>query len=450
GGGVGAGGGRGGGATGGGFGSPGGGRGGATGGGTGAGNAGRGGGGGGGGVPTTVPGQPFRNNPFGQPRSIVPTFPPSATTNQEVLYVLADGTGGFLIHDTNDLLGGLEKIAREQDEYYFLGYYPIESAEGSCHTIKVKVDRGGTNTRGRTGYCNVHSADVLAGKPAEQQLENRAAGTAAGNLTALMALPFFYQSANVARVNVALEIPAETFKFEKVKGKMHAEVNILGIAYKPDNSVGGKFSDTVKLDLEDKKQVEAFGKKPMHYENQFSLAAGKYNLKVVFSSGGESFGKAEQPLAIDPYDGKQFGLSGVALSSELHRTSESDAGMDAILLEDKVPLVSRGFQFIPSGANRFKATDMAALYAEVYEPLLLAEKPAEVAFTLRVVDKTGAEKVNSGMINAADYIRKGSPMIPLGIKLPVAGLAPGAYRAELAVVDTAGRSAARAVDFEIN
>jgi hypothetical protein len=56
----------------------------------------------------------------------------------------------------------------------------------------------------------------------------------------------------------------------------------------------------MKLDFDDKKQMEAFKEKPMHYENQFDVASGKYNLKVVFASGGESFGKVEMPLAVDP------------------------------------------------------------------------------------------------------------------------------------------------------
>src|SRR6516165_4021390 len=49
-------------------------------------------------------------NPNYQPRQIIPPFPPSSTENQQVLYALADGTGGFVILNTNDLLGGMEKI----------------------------------------------------------------------------------------------------------------------------------------------------------------------------------------------------------------------------------------------------------------------------------------------------------------------------------------------------
>src|SRR4029077_20793196 len=95
-----------------------------------------------------------RNNPFSMPRQIVPPFPPSALDNQQALYMLAEGTGGFVIVNTNDLLGGLEKIGKEQNAYYVLGYTPVESAEGSCHTFKVKVDHG-MNVRARSGYCNV-------------------------------------------------------------------------------------------------------------------------------------------------------------------------------------------------------------------------------------------------------------------------------------------------------
>ena len=108
-----------------------------------------------------------------------------------------------------------------------------------------------------------------------------------------MQLPFFYTAPNVARVNVAMEIATNSLKFEKQKGKFHSTINVLGLAYLPDGSVGARFSDSLKLDFDDKKQMEAFKEKPMHYENQFDVASGKYNLKVVFAAGGESFGKVE-------------------------------------------------------------------------------------------------------------------------------------------------------------
>jgi len=275
------------------------------------------------------------SNPSAQSRLIIPELPGSTTTNQNIMFMLAAGTGGFVIHETNDLTGGMEKIGKEQDEYYVLGYTPPDSEDGSCHTLRVKVDRGGTEVRARTGYCNSKPQDQLAGNSTEKDLETRAALAQAGNVSASMQLPYFYTAPNVARVNVAMEIATENVKFDKQKGKFHATINVLGLAYLPDGSVGARFSDAMKLDFDDKKQMEAFKENPMHYENQFDVASGKYNLKVVFASSGESFGKVEMPLVVDPYDSKQFSMSGVALSKQVRRASDLGIGLDALLLEDR-------------------------------------------------------------------------------------------------------------------
>ena len=98
--------------------------------------------------------------------NIIPPFPPFAGASQQALYMLADGTGGFVIVNNNDLLAGLEKIGAEQNQFYIIGYSPNESAEGSCHTLNVKVEHG-YKVRSRSGYCNVKNADLLSGKPAE-------------------------------------------------------------------------------------------------------------------------------------------------------------------------------------------------------------------------------------------------------------------------------------------
>jgi VWFA-related protein len=380
--------------------------------------------------------------------TILPPRLPGADASQEALFMLAEGTGGFVIVNTNDLLGGLEKIAREQNQYYIIGFSPNASVEGSCHTLRVKVDRG-DNVRSRSGYCNVHQVDPLAGKPAETQLESIAVGTAAGTVASPLQLPFFYASPNVARVNVAMEIPSQSFKFEKVKGKLHSEMNLLGIAYRPDGSVGAKFSDTVKLDYDNKNEVEEFGKKPLHYESQFDIAPGTYNFKVVFSAGGENFGKIEKPLVIEPFDGKQFAVSSLALAKEV-QPANIDTGLDSVLIEDRVPLMALGKQAIPAAVYTFHPTDTPAFYLEVFEPALTDEKPPEVSLSLRIVDrKTGDQKI-AGNMSLANYVRKGNPLVPVILSLPVKDLAAGSYRLDVMGLDTAGKSVVRSAEFEID
>jgi len=387
-----------------------------------------------------------------QPRSIWPHMN-SVTDRQDLLRLLAEGTGGFVILNTNDLVGGLNKIGNEQNEYYILGYSPSEDPEeGSCHTLKVKVDRGGTEVRARTGYCTEKPLDLLAGSPAEKTLEARVFNSAPGNVKASMEAPFFYTGPNTARVSVAMEISPDSLKFQKQKGKMHSEVSVLGVAYGPDGSIAAKFSDTIKLDLDGKKEVKDFAEHPMHYEKQFDIASGNYLFKVAFTCAGESFGKLQMPLIVEPYDSKKFGVSALALSDRFDRLTDIQAGLDAELLEDVKPLVSQGVQLTPSGSNVFKKGAATGMYLEIYEPLLADQSqaaPPKIGLQVRVLDpKTGQAKVDTGFMNVANYSKLGSPVVPIGLKLPIDNLTPGSYRVEAKAIDAAGNaSIARTADF---
>jgi hypothetical protein len=371
------------------------------------------------------------------------------------MHMLADGTGGFVISNTNDLFAGLGKIGREMDEYYILGYTPPESTEGSCHTLKVKVDQG-AQVRSRSGYCNAKPHDALVGSSIEKTLESKAAGAQAGTVSASIQLPYFYTSTNVARVNVAMEIPGDVLKFEKQKGKFRAEMNILGVAYKPDGSVGARFSDTLRREFEDKKEVEAFAKAPFHYENEFEVASGTYNFKVVFSAGGASFGKLEAPLAIDKWNSEQFGLSGLALSHEIHQQAELASSLDASLIEDRVPLVIDGVQVVPAGSNKFKKAGTAIFYAELYEPMLTQtnagdgkDKPA-LGIQIRVLDrKTKEQKYSTGLMRLEYPEKNANPVVPMAERIPLDNVGPGEYVVELQAVDSSGRQLTRTSDFDL-
>jgi len=426
-----------------------------TGGGTGAGGKGGTGGGtgGGGGSRGAVynPNSNYNNTGLNQARSFLPQLPPSTATNQQVLASLAIGTGGFTIFNTNDLLSGLERIGREQNEFYILGYVPPDTAEGSCHSLKVKLNRGGMEVRSRSYYCNVRSTNVLEGKPLEKQLEAHATGAQPGSIHGVLQAPYFYTAPETARVNLAMEIPSDTLQFNKDKGKYHANLNVLGIAYRGDGTVGARFSDTVNLDLE-KEEWKEFTKLPYHYENQFDATPGTYRLTVVLSAGGDAFGKFESPLAIDPYDGKHFSLSGLVLTNAAQRLNDIPTGLDSVLLEDRTPLVVKGIQIVPSGSNRFKHTDNVVLYSEIYEPLLTSETPPVVGMGYRIFERSTNKQVFfTEIIRADDFIHKGNPVIPIGLKVKVDDLKPGSYLLLMQAVDSAKNQAPnRTVGFDIS
>jgi hypothetical protein len=291
---------------------------------------------------------------------------------------------------------------------------------------------------------------VLAGNPIEKTLESRVTGTAKGNIAAAMSVPHFYTAANTARVAVTLEIPTENVKFEKVKGKQHGAINVLGIAYGQNGTVAARFSDIVKMDFENTKEVEKFKASPLHYENQFDIAAGNYAFKVVFDSGGENFGKLEAPLTINAYDPTMFAISGVALCKSFGPAAAAETSMDSLLLEGRSPLIAGTFKFNPSGYNRFAKTDNVGMYFEIYDPLLTGETPPKVSIQMRFLDaKTGAPVTETGNLPVDTFVQAGNPKVATGLKLPVSTLPAGAYKLEIKALDSTGTWAMRTADFEI-
>jgi VWFA-related protein len=75
---------------------------------------------------------------------------------------LADQTGGFLIHDTNDLKAGLRRIDDDMRAYYVLTYTPKnEDYNGQFRHIAVKLNRQNLEAQTRKGYYAVESVGDL-------------------------------------------------------------------------------------------------------------------------------------------------------------------------------------------------------------------------------------------------------------------------------------------------
>jgi len=179
----------------------------------------------------------YYNNPNNAPRTILAQLPAVRHYhNQQILQSLADGTGGFAIYNTNDLLGGLKRFAKDQNEFYLLGYVPSSSPEGSCHSLKVKMDHGGMNVRSRSGYCNVTGPRIRS-----MGTDRKTDGVASGRESARSDSRF---AAGAVLLFGAERRPGkpgdgnsrDSLIFNKDKGKYHANVNVLGIAYNPDGS----------------------------------------------------------------------------------------------------------------------------------------------------------------------------------------------------------------------
>jgi hypothetical protein len=256
-----------------------------------------------------------------------------------------------------------------------------------------------------------------------------------------------------------MDIDTSATKFRKEKGRLHGEIDLLGIAYKRDGSAAARVSDAVMLDFETQQQADSFVKMPYHYAGRFEIAPGDYTFRMAFSSGDKEFGKVEMPLNIGAWNGQVLSVSGLALSRDAHPMTDGllVAGLDNSLLEGPRPLVAQGVEVLPTGTNQFRSGERGLFYFEVYEPQLgrlPATKPQtlpNVALRIRVLNRaTGQQKNDSGPMSAGSHMLPGDPVIPIALGLPLADLSAGSYRLEVSVMDDKGQDAVvRTVDFDM-
>jgi VWFA-related protein len=69
------------------------------------------------------------------------------------LSVLATETGGFMIHDTNNLEGAFDRVLRENSFYYLVGYYSTnENHNGKFRKTEIRLARKDLHALYRPGY----------------------------------------------------------------------------------------------------------------------------------------------------------------------------------------------------------------------------------------------------------------------------------------------------------
>jgi hypothetical protein len=266
---------------------------------------------------------------------------------------------------------GMQWLAAPSIHFYRLAYVPSNPEEGKCHKIKVTVDRPNAAVYATDQYCYTTNpaTDPLGGTTFDTQMETDLTSDKRARIALVMQASFFYLDSQMARVDIVLEFPWKQLAHQFTLRDLRASIGVLGVAYKKDHNVATQFTDFGCCASGTRwfanPLVEA-GNLPNHYETQIDLPAGaEYDLGVVLSDG-ENFGRANTPLKMDSYDGKQLAVSSVVLSNRFRDASVAAQEAAAVnLAPGYVPLVSKGLQFTPATQTHFKSSDHLTAYFEV-------------------------------------------------------------------------------------
>jgi len=186
------------------------------------------------------------------------------------------------------------------DPYYFyrLAYAPPKAQEGSCHSVKVVVNRPDSFVFARNQYCNVKNApeDPLLGTAFGKRLETFAGSPEEGKLNAWLQTGFFYANEDRVRIEVALDFSWNSLKRKWSQGSLNAMVGVVGlVSRQKDSALIARFSDfgccsrdTPHFVATSGGHADAFPQEevlmiPTRYEVQTYLPSGDDDLRMVLS-----------------------------------------------------------------------------------------------------------------------------------------------------------------------
>jgi VWFA-related protein len=198
---------------------------------------------------------------------------------------LAADTGGFSVKNTNDLTGGIKKIADESQSYYLVGYNSSNTArDGRFRKIQVKVAGKGLRVRARKGYY----APLDGAKPDRKQ--------GAGDPQIQAALDSPYEQDEVplrmtsyvmgetllgkASVLVAADVDITQFAFEEKEGRLHDTLEYLMVVAHRESGEYFRYDQKVEMKLRPETR-DRLNKSWYGIVKDFELAPGGYQAKIV-------------------------------------------------------------------------------------------------------------------------------------------------------------------------
>lgn len=245
---------------------------------------------------------------------------------------LADQTGGFLIHDTNDLSEGVRRINDDMHGYYMVTYVPKnDDYNGKFRQINVKVTRSSLEVQTRKGYYAVESVGQLPVLDYEAPAIAAARSAAPNSKT----VPFTGSTLSFPAPDrpglslILAEAPLSAFSFRTDENKTYnANFSFVTLIRNEANQIVQKLSQHYPLTgpLE---ALDAAKKGEVLFYRETQLPPGNYTVELIAYDGiSEKVSVKKSALAIPTVDETKPRLSTVAVLRRAERLTPDEQKRD--------------------------------------------------------------------------------------------------------------------------
>jgi VWFA-related protein len=353
-------------------------------------------------------------------------FANEARRSHDVLYHLAEETGGVAAVNNNDFEDGLRRIVADNRSFYQLGYTPPNvNPDGRFRKIEVKVKGRPVIVRARKGYIVPEEGERLADVDGADALEADIQRDLLGRYSPITGIPLrvltfpFRLDEDTSSIAVVVESDIAGFRFTEQDGRFHDKVKVSAIVLDETGTWVDGQTNTFDLALEApaREKMDGDGFRTV---SVLEIPPGSYQLRLgVWEEGGEQRGSIFTDLNIPDPKETELAMSGVLLSS---KEEESVLVASATEVRQSIP-------FVPSTRREFAPSDQVVAGVQIFEnPSFPKDK--EVLFQTTVLDEQGEKVVES----KSTSMFPGQKPLFLRSRIGLSDFSPGLY-----VIDIQGR-----------
>jgi VWFA-related protein len=354
---------------------------------------------------------------------------------------LADQTGGFLIHDSNDLSNGLRRINDDMHGYYLVTYVPKnEDYNGKFRQISVKLNRPSLEVQTRKGYYAVESVGQLP------VLDYEAPAIAAARNASSSATPFPFSSSALSfpasnRPGLSLilaEAPLAAFSFAPSSDNKNysADFSVVALIRDQGDQVVQKLSKHYPMSGPFDQLDEAKKGQVLFYR-ETQLSPGKYTVELI--AYDRSTGKVNvrnTVLEIPSVDETKPRLSSVAVLRRAEQLTPEEQKRDQPFHFGELLLYPNLGEPISKSAAKQLAFFFTAWPAK--------GSTATLSLTAEILQNNRSLGKTSGQLPAADELGQ----VKYASSFPLDKFQPGAYQLKITVGDDKN-SVSRSTNFTV-
>lgn len=363
------------------------------------------------------------------------------TAGQEVLYSLADDTGGRALINNNDINLGIRHALEETSRYYLLSWRPPQEVAERGKVKRIEVNINGQPdliVRTRRGIAEAISSALTLPTSTVSPLAN--ASSNAELLTALksdlpqrdipasLVVAYRNVSPGTFVLQASMQISRAGLTFADINGKQTATVDVAGIILDQNGKQVTSFNKRITIGA-DSNAVDPV-RNLVFYNYDASLGPGNYQIRAgVRDTKSGRIGSATQSVEIPDISTGRLALSSLMLNEHTEADDEEEAS-------EKIGM-RKGV------AQRFARDARLRFLTYVYNAAPVAANDNEPDLNVDVKILRGNQPILSPAFREVVIDRgTNAKSFPYVAEIPLAGLQAGEYTLHVTVTDLTTRASA--------